>query len=203
MTEEKELKAWVCPEGCVEWQACSACPEGVCTKECRTEQCVAAEEQAPLSPLESFVKAGGKLNYTTVDGEDIPVPYLSDEVEVKVSSPNDILYGDASLKISGMSAEGLHMYLDYLTKVVQETTDMMNERMEFFYGLIKDANLLISNTMKEHTTAKYPDFINTIVLDQVEKKARFKKEMDDKIAAMTPEQRESMQKMMETKTNLS
>ena len=188
MTEE--WKKCVCPNGCAEWAQCGDCPV----------QC--SETHEPLSPRESFIAAGGKLVYKTVDSVELDVPYLDDEVEYTWDSP-DILFGKATIKMSGMSAEGLHLQCDYLMKLIHETVEMFNERMDFFAKIVFDINRGISDAMRAHTTATHPEFIDRIIADQVAKKAKMKKDMDDKVAAITPEQKESIQKMMDTKTNLS
>lgn len=197
---EELKKECVCPNGCVEWQACSDCPNGVCDKTCCPE---AVADETPLTPTESFIKAGGKTTYITVDEKEVDVPYMNDEVEIKVSSPNDIIFWDATLKITGMGAEGLHLYLDYLMKVMEETIEMMTERMDFFRSLVWDANKLVANGMKNLAAEKYPEFLELIQNDVAAKKEKSKKEWDDKLASLTPEQRENIQKMMESKTNLS
>ena len=106
------------------------------------------------------------------------------------------------MKITGMGAEGLHLYLDYLMKVMEETIEMMTERMDFFRSLIWDANKLVASGMSGFAAEKYPEFLELIKNDVVAKKEKSKKERDDKLAALTPEQRENIQKMMESKTSL-
>ncbi len=143
-----------------------------------------------MTHAENYLEKQMPASYETVDWTVHNLPRLDDVI--KFEFDDDKLFWKLEWTVDTRTLEMMNKYISDMDRILDDACMDFLSVVKNYQDSVKWIRWVISDLVKKHVNEKYPEFMEMVQKDKNDRYEKHKKENDEKISALSDEQKEML-----------